>query len=171
MTRYLRALAGALLLAAVSACTPTPPKPQPYDGPPVTQIVVQKGERRMLLLSGTTVLKQYDVGLGYEPTGAKMFEGDGRTPEGTYFIDRRNPRSQYHLSLGISYPAPQDIARARQFGLGAGSDIFIHGQGPEGQVLSKKARDWTAGCIAVTDREIEEIFAMVGPGVPVTILP
>lgn len=172
MTRLFRALAGLVLLAVIAGCGAPDSKFKTYNGPPVTQIVVQKSQRKMFLLSGNTVLKAYDVGLGYEPDGPKMFSGDGRTPEGTYFIDRRNPNSQYHLSLGISYPTPADIQRAASFGLPAGGDIFIHGQGPEGKAASKrKVRDWTAGCIAVTDKEIEEIFSMVGTGVPITIQP
>lgn len=169
MMKLLRTLAGLFLLAAIASCGS--PKVQTYDGPPVTHILVEKSQRKMYLLSGNAVVKQYDVGLGFEPDGPKMFEGDGRTPEGTYFIDRHNPNSRYHLSLGISYPGPADRDRAMQFGMTAGSDIFIHGQGPEGRLLSRSERDWTAGCIAVTDTEVEEIFTMVGQGVPITIRP
>ena len=98
-----------------------------------------------------------------------MYEGDGRTPEGVYYINRMNPDSQYHLSLGISYPDPEDTARAMMLGQQPGGDIMIHGRGPYGN--RQKLRDWTAGCIAVNDSEIEDIFAMVRPGTPVVIYP
>lgn len=158
------------LLVTLAACS-SPPKSKfrSYDGPPVTQVVVKKGERQMFLLSGRQVLKGYDIGLDFQPLGHKTFEGDGKTPEGIYYIDRQNPNSQYHLSLGISYPDPQDKARAMMLGQNPGGDIMIHGRGAFGAKQSKL--DWTAGCIAVEDEEIEEIFAMVGPGVPVVIYP
>lgn len=161
------------MLAFLAACggSKKPSKFKSYDGPPITQIVVNKGERRMYLISGKTVVKSYDVGLGWAPTGHKQFEGDGKTPEGIYFVDRFNPRSTYHLSVGVSYPRPQDVAFAGQFGRKAGGDIFIHGRGPEGNAKAPKKRDWTAGCIAVTDEEIEEIFAMVQKNTPIVIYP
>ena len=171
--RTLIAMAAVVLVASCGgdSSRPAPSKFKSYDGPPVTQIVVKKGERRMYLVSGKTVLKSYDVGLGSQPIGAKAFEGDGRTPEGLYFIDRKNPRSSYHLSVGISYPSSEDITRAAMMGLRPGGDIMIHGRGPEGRKLVEQRRDWTAGCIAVSDEEIEEIFAMLQPGVPIFIYP
>ena len=89
-------LAGLAALAACGAPTPQTPTFKVYSGPPVTQVVIQKGQRRMYLLNGTTVLKSYDFGLGFQPVGHKQFEGDGKTPEGLYFVDRFNPRSRYH---------------------------------------------------------------------------
>ncbi|HRO14544.1 MAG TPA: L,D-transpeptidase family protein [Paracoccus sp. (in: a-proteobacteria)] len=171
MIRRLRGWLALTLLVVLAACGADAPKSRfkTYDGPPVTQVVVKKGERQMFLLSGRQVLKSYKVGLGSQPVGHKLYEGDGRTPEGMYFIDRQNPNSQYHLSLGISYPDPQDTARAMMLGQPAGGDIMIHGRGPYGN--RQKAQDWTAGCIAVDDDEIEEIFAMVRPGVPIVIYP
>ena len=159
------------LLALLAACGKPPSKFKTYNGPPVTQIVVNKGARRMYLLNNQTVLKSYDVGLGNAPIGHKQFEGDGKTPEGVYFIDRFNPRSQYHLSVGVSYPAERDAAFAEALGRQPGGDIFIHGWGPEGNALAPKRRDWTAGCIAVKDEEIEEIYAMVRGGIPIIINP
>ena len=171
MIRLMRALAGLLLLAAIAACSPPPSKFKTYNGPAVTQVVVQKSQRKMYLFSGNTVLKQYDVGLGFEPAGPKMFEGDGRTPEGVYFLDRFNPNSRYHLSVGVSYPNAEDTARAALMGMHPGKDIFIHGRGPEGNMLAPRNRDWTAGCIAVSDKEIEDIYSMLTPGVPIIIRP
>lgn len=161
------------LLALLAACG-APSKSskfRSYNGPEVTQVVINKGDRRLYLLNNKTVLKAYDIGLGNEPVGHKQFEGDGKTPEGVYFIDRFNPRSQYYLSVGISYPNANDKAYAESFGLRPGGDIFIHGWGPEGQVKAPKKRDWTAGCIAIRDEEIEEVFAMLRPGVPIVINP
>ncbi|MFN6951549.1 MAG: murein L,D-transpeptidase family protein [Albidovulum sp.] len=139
-----------------------------YDGPEITQIVVHKAKRRMYLVSGTRVVKRYRIALGGNPVGPKRFEGDGKTPEGLYYIDRQNPNSAYHLSLGISYPNAEDIARAKAEGKDPGKDIFIHGRAKKHR---GRGRDWTAGCIAVKDREMEAIYAMVRIGTPIFILP
>lgn len=142
--------------------------PKAYRGPKVTQITVSKSRRKMWLMHNKRVLRRYNIGLGFAPEGHKKAEGDGRTPEGTYFIDRRNPNSAYHLSLGISYPNGNDVAVAKAAGVEPGGDIFIHGRGPRFQ----RARgDWTWGCIAVTDREMTEIYSMVQTGTPIAILP
>lgn len=119
----------------------------------------------MQLIGNQSLLHTYKFELGFEPTGHKLQEGDGRTPEGAYRIDRRNPNSQYYLSLGISYPNANDIAAARARGVSPGGDIFIHGT-PQ-VVLGKK--DWTWGCIAVQNQEMDEIFAMVQTGTPIYI--
>lgn len=140
-----------------------------YDGPEVTQVIVSKSDRRMWLMHHNQVLASHEINLGFTPAGHKEFEGDGRTPEGRYYIDRRNPNSDYHLSLGISYPNPVDREYASSKGLSPGGDIFIHG-GPKNR-RDRKKRDWTAGCIAVTDREMEHIYAMVRDGTPIDILP
>lgn len=139
-----------------------------YNGPEITQIVVHKAKRRMYLISGTKVVKRYRIALGGNPVGPKRFEGDGKTPEGLYYIDRQNPDSTYHLSLGISYPNEEDVARAKAEGKEPGSDIFIHGRARKNR---GRGRDWTAGCIAVRDREMEAIYAMVKIGTPIFILP
>lgn len=166
-----RTLLAGGVLAALTACSPTPSRFKTYSGPPVTSVLVNKGQRKMYLLNGNRALKVYDIGLGFAPAGHKNFEGDGRTPEGVYYIDRRNPNSRYHLSVGVSYPNTEDNARAMAMGRSAGSDIFIHGLGPEGRVLAPQKRDWTAGCIAVTDQEVEDVYAMVQDGTPIIITP
>ncbi|MBR9862494.1 MAG: L,D-transpeptidase family protein [Rhodobacteraceae bacterium] len=158
----------ALLMAAgiaLSACSPS--KFKKYNGPQVTQVLVDKSDRKMWLLHGTKALAQFDVDLGFAPVGHKEFEGDGKTPEGVYFIDRRNPNSAFHLSIGISYPNEQDRAKAKALGKSPGGDIFIHG----GPVLfkDKNKADWTAGCISVTNKEMERIYAMVQDGTPIYI--
>src|SRR5450759_2857000 len=128
-------------------------------------VVVNKKKREMVLLRGESGLRTYRIALGREPVGAKRTEGDGRTPEGRYRIDWRNAKSKYHLSLHISYPDTADVARAREAGVDAGGDIMIHG-------LRDGVRmegDWTQGCIAVTDEEMDEIWGLVGQGTAVWI--
>lgn len=162
---FLLTVAAVLLLACAG---PSGPRFLTYDGPEVTRLVVHKGERRMELWHHDTLLRRYDIQLGRNPEGHKERQGDGRTPEGEYIVDRRNPRSSFHLSLGINYPRPEDIERAQELGVSPGGDIFIHGRGPQ----FRRARgDWTEGCIAVRDREIEVIYAMVRDGTPVVIHP
>jgi murein L,D-transpeptidase YafK len=138
-----------------------------YNGPEVTRIEVHKADRKMYLLHNAEVLKVYDVSLGFTPVGHKQFERDGKTPEGAYRISHKNPRSNYHLSLGISYPDEEDVAFAKANNKPPGGDIFIHGY------TGKAGRrgDWTAGCIAVTNKEMEDIYAMVRPGTPILIVP
>ncbi|MFV0410361.1 MAG: murein L,D-transpeptidase family protein [Paracoccus sp. (in: a-proteobacteria)] len=166
---FLKLMLGGASLLAIASCSGTDPKFKRYNGPPVTRVDVFKSKRLVLLYSGNRVLKAYRMNLGYAPTGNKEYEGDGKTPEGLYYIDRRNPNSRYHLSVGISYPNEADKARALAQGVQVGSDIFIHGQGPEGRAANRP--DWTVGCIAVTDAEIEEIYAMVRDGTPIMIYP
>ena len=138
-----------------------------YDGPEVTRVVVYKDERMMFLMHHDEVLESYEVELGFAPEGHKMEYGDGRTPEGEYIIDRRNPNSQFYLSIGISYPNEDDIAQARARGVDPGGDIFIHGTPRP----FRRGDDWTVGCIAVTNAEMRQIYAMVGNGTPITIYP
>lgn len=155
---------GLLAALAVSGCG----RGRVYNGPHVTSIVVNKSTKRMFLLHQSEILKAYDIDLGFAPAGPKQFEGDGKTPEGTYLIDRRNPKSAFHLSLGISYPNTADIAFAEAQGKKPGGNIFIHGEPNKNRKLSRK-ENWTAGCIAVKNKEIEEIYAMVGTGTLITI--
>lgn len=136
-----------------------------YSGPEVTHVEVRKSDRQLLLWGSGEILKEYEVDLGFSPKGAKRFEGDGKTPEGQYFINRRNPESKFFLSLGISYPNARDRSEARLAGRDPGGDIFIHGQ--SAAVLPKS--DWTAGCIALSNREMREIYRMVPLWTPITI--
>ena len=131
------------------------------------RIIVNKKRREMLLLRGQSVLRTYRVALGRDPVGHKEREGDGRTPEGEYRIELKNPRSRYHLSLRISYPNERDRARAEQLGVDPGGDIMIHGL-KDGEL---RQGDWTQGCIAVTDAEMDEIWSLVAEGTPVRIEP
>lgn len=163
----MRLLVVVALLAALAGCS-REPRILTYDGPEVTRVIINKGPREMFLMHHDQVLEAYRVDLGFAAEGHKLREGDGRTPEGDYTIDRRNPESAYHLSLGISYPDEEDVARARAMGVDPGGDIFIHG---ESRRFFGPGPDWTAGCISVRNREIEQIYAMAPNGTPITINP
>jgi murein L,D-transpeptidase YafK len=134
--------------------------------------VVEKAARRMLLMRQGATLKSYRISLGRSPIGHKQQEGDSRTPEGIYTIDARNPQSRFHLSLRVSYPNAADRRSAAARGVSPGGDIFIHGL-PNGADLASlfAGRDWTDGCIAVSNAEIREIWAMVKDGTPIEIRP
>lgn len=156
------------LIAAAALTASCGSKFRSYNGPAVTAVVVHKADRRMFLLHENQVLESFDIALGGNPVGDKKFEGDNRTPEGQYFIDRRNPDSRYHLSLGISYPNDQDRAEAKALGKEPGGDIFIHGRAGKHR---GRGPDWTAGCIAVKDGQMERVYAMVRVGTPIFIKP
>jgi murein L,D-transpeptidase YafK len=141
--------------------------------PKVTRVVIVKSERTMALLSKGQVIKTYKVALGTEPVGRKERQGDHKTPEGLYVIDSKNAKSQFHLSLHISYPNAEDRARARRMGVSPGGAIMIHGLPREFAWMGALHRqtDWTDGCVAVTNEEIEEIWELVRVGTPVEIQP
>ena len=131
------------------------------------KVLVDKGERQLHLLRDGEVWKSYPVGLGFAPEGHKRREGDGRTPEGDYVLDWRNPKSSFHLSIHITYPDADDKARSQARGEPPGGEIFIHGE----HSLSSRKNDWTLGCIAVTNDAMDEIWATVPNGTPITIRP
>jgi murein L,D-transpeptidase YafK len=141
--------------------------------PHADHIIVHKKAHTMELMRAGQVMKTYKVALGGEPVGPKTRQGDHRTPEGVYVINGRNAQSQFHRSLHISYPNAADRERARKLGVSPGGDIFIHGL-PNGYGLigaAHRAHDWTDGCIAVTDQEIEEIWKLVDNGTLIEIRP
>lgn len=147
------------------------PQPLPPLARSVERIVIDKSDRLMEVYGGGKLLKSYPIALGFTPEGAKRRQGDGKTPEGLFRIDRRNDRSAYHLSLGLDYPRPADRARATRGGYSPGGDIFIHGQPnalPDG---TKLPGDWTAGCIAVTNAQMRELWPHVAIGTEVEIRP
>lgn len=157
-----------LALAALRLEVRPPPQAAQAD-----LILVEKAQRRLTLYRGTVALRSYRVALGRQPVGAKVREGDGRTPEGIYSIDRRNPASGYHLALHLSYPDASDRARAAALGVSPGGDVMIHGMrnglgwlGP-----LHRLKDWTRGCIAVTDAEVDEIAQAAPDGTVVEIRP
>ena len=139
----------------------------------IDRIVVEKSARKLSIFRGGEKLKTYRVALGCNPTGAKQQEGDAKTPEGVYKIDNRNLHSNFHLALHISYPSAEDTAHAAARGLPAGYDIMIHGL-PNGRGwlgAFHRRKDWTAGCIALTDEEIEELWRVTPDESPIEILP
>jgi murein L,D-transpeptidase YafK len=164
----------ALLLALlVASCAPNALTDRPSERPSATRIVVEKQPHRMTVFQGQRTLRQFRVALGHGGLAPKLQQGDGRVPEGQYAIAGRNPNSAFHLSLKISYPTPEQIKAAAARGVNPGGDIMIHGL-PNGRGSlghSHLATDWTDGCIAVTNPEIEWLWQTVPDGTPISILP
>ncbi|MEL7188378.1 MAG: L,D-transpeptidase family protein [Pseudomonadota bacterium] len=134
-------------------------------------LLVDKSDRTLVAYSKGKPMRVFrGIMFGDAPKGHKQFEGDERTPEGLYFIDARNPESSFHLSLKISYPNAQDRAFAARYGRSAGGNIFIHGQ-PNGYNGAAIKRDWTDGCIALSNAEITELWNLVPDGTPIRIQP
>lgn len=161
------------LILLVLGCLP-PAAPAAADIGKADRILVVKSEHRLYLLAGGRPVKTYPVSLGRNPEGPKQAEGDRRTPEGTYFISRRNARSSFYKALQISYPNAEDRARAARLGVSPGGLIMLHGQPntPAGRLAAKAlGPDWTAGCIALSDRDIDEIWQAVADGTPIEIRP
>jgi murein L,D-transpeptidase YafK len=164
-------LPGILLLSAATYYF-YPGKKLPVDAV-IDKIVVTKSERKLSVYSNGVLLKTYKVSLGGHPIGAKEFEGDKKTPEGVYHIYQKNPQSTCYKNLGISYPNADDLERCKQTGQRPGGNIKIHGmlngQGYWGKF--HRFRDWTAGCIAVTDEEMDELYEHTPVGTPIEIKP
>jgi murein L,D-transpeptidase YafK len=164
------------LLAAAAVAVLIRAQIQPSKLPAATvadRIVVEKSARKLLVFDKGRELKSYIIALGSNPIGHKQEEGDMKTPEGNYTIDYRNLHSDFHLALHISYPNPDDEVRAAARGVSPGGDIMIHGL-PNGSGWlenSHRQKDWTAGCIALTDQEIEELWQIVPDGTPIEIRP
>ncbi|QRZ13534.1 L,D-transpeptidase family protein [Paracoccus methylovorus] len=150
---------------------PPPVRPETPIASPVQRILVEKAARRMTVYQENGPPRTFSIALGFSPEGDKSREGDGRTPEGIFRIDRLNRQSAYHLSMGIDYPQPRHRQAARQAGISPGGDIMIHGQPNQVPDGYRVKGDWTAGCIAVTNAEVEEIFAHAGIGTEVEIRP
>ena len=142
------------------------------DTPIIDKVFVDKSERRLQLLSGNEVIKSYHVALGGNPIGHKQRQGDKRTPIGSYTLDYKNEKSKFYRSIHISYPNAADKARAKALGISAGGDIMIHGQqnGKGTFAVDTQKLDWTEGCIAVTNAEMDEIMAAVKLGTPIEIV-
>ncbi|KAA6457186.1 hypothetical protein DYQ86_22880 [Acidobacteria bacterium AB60] len=160
-----RILVSLLLAAALAGA---PPAPEHADS-----ILILKKDHLLELIAGGRIIRVYKVALGRRGLAPKQQKGDGRTPEGRYVIDSRNAASQYHKALHISYPKADDRRRAAQGGVSPGGAIMIHGL-PNGKGFlgpAQRLYDWTLGCIAVTDAEIDEIWSLVSVGTPVEIRP
>jgi murein L,D-transpeptidase YafK len=156
-----------------SKSSPNASEPKIIIKEPIDSIVVIKGLRLMQVFHHQKLLKAYHVSLGPEPVGAKHFRNDGKTPEGMYHIDGKNPNSHYHKAFGVSYPSSQDIAYAAHVGKPTGGDIKIHGlpNDYKGAPNDTVNDDWTLGCIALNNDEIDEVYAHVTVGIWVNILP
>jgi murein L,D-transpeptidase YafK len=137
------------------------------------RVIVYKKERKLVLLSQGKELRSYKVALGGEPVGPKRRQGDHRTPEGSYVLDARNPNSHFYKAFHISYPDSKDIAAAKKLGVSPGGDIMLHGLAKEYAWMGKAhhLHDWTDGCIAVTNNEMDEIWRLVRVGTPIEIKP
>ena len=137
------------------------------------KLVVNKAERRLYAYAAGKVVRVYGVALGFAPVGAKEVEGDGKTPEGKYSIISKSTQSAYYKNLKISYPNATDTVKAAQLNASAGGDIFIHGLAPEFAFLgvAHRASDWTLGCIAISNPEIDELFAKTPVGTPIELVP
>lgn len=169
-----RTILAALLAIMVfgPALDSSPARAQQADAlPPIERLVVHKAARTMLAYAGGQVVHTFEhIQLGDAPIGPKQYRGDERTPEGAFVIDYGNPNSAYHLSLHISYPDPAARAAALRAGRSPGGDIFIHGQ-PNDWAGPRIAGDWTDGCIALSNDEIELLWAAVADGTPIEIGP
>jgi len=149
----------------------------PYNKMPVDvtidSIVVKKSEHTLSAYSKSRMIKTYTVSLGKGGKGMKQFEGDEKTPVGIYIINSKNPNSDFHRNLGISYPSIQDIQAATRLGKNAGGDIKIHGLKNGQRLIGKfqRWRDWTNGCIALTDEEIDDLYVHTPLGTPILIIP
>ncbi|MFL1404859.1 murein L,D-transpeptidase family protein [Marinobacter sp. M1N3S26] len=139
----------------------------------INQLVVHKDERRLYLMSNDQIIRSYRISLGKTPEGHKLYEGDSRTPEGSYTIDFRNPNSEYYKSIRISYPNHKDRKLAEAWGLQPGGNIMIHGLPNDvgDMAFAYQGLDWTDGCIAVTNEAMDEIWRLVEVGTPIRILP
>jgi murein L,D-transpeptidase YafK len=137
------------------------------------RILIEKSARTMKLMRGNEILKSYKVALGTPPMGAKERQGDHRTPEGNYVVDGKNPHSQFYRALHISYPNSADRKHAERLGASPGGDVEIHGLGKSyGWIgAGHRAKDWTDGCVAVTNEEIDEIFPLIAVGTRIEIRP
>jgi murein L,D-transpeptidase YafK len=160
----------ALAIAALSMTALAAPV---HLGANAERLVIYKSEHTLLVVVDGQVYRSYRVALGKTPHGAKLCRGDMRTPEGAYFVARRMPQSRFHLALSLSYPSPTDVQRARDYGCDPGGDIEIHGLTRASEWIGEyhAERDWTNGCIALTNQQITELYRMVSVGTPVEIYP
>ena len=137
------------------------------------RVLVKKAERKLYLIYAGQIIREYPISLGLNPIGHKQQQGDKRTPEGTYVLKHRNPQSKFYKSILLSYPNEQDRRLAEARGVDPGGDLAIHGlpTRSEEEAWDYIERDWTDGCIAVTNDEMEEIWSLVDDGTPIHILP
>ena len=159
-----------LVLCALAGCSSSASGPKKEK---IDRILIEKSAHTLTLMDGDTPVKTYMVSIGRVPVGRKERAGDHKTPEGNYIIDSKNPNSKFHLALHVSYPNAQDRARAGKLGVDPGGNIEIHGleKGLGWIGPLQREVDWTDGCVALTDSEIDEVYARVPVGTPVEIRP
>ncbi len=189
-TKYLRYLLGFVLLLAlpvwaanqaavaaqgnsIAGNTAQSQQPAEQRVQKATAVLIDKSNRSLKLLNDGHTLREYQISLGKQPVGHKLYEGDQRTPEGRYVLDWRNENSKFYRSIHVSYPNARDRARARRLGKDPGGNIMIHGIPNLFHYAPwlYTGKDWTDGCIAVTNTEMDEIWEMVEDGTPIVILP
>ncbi len=170
-------------LIFMSACAQVPTGSYHRDAPDVVvnynkpknvdRVVVKKSQNKLYLMKGSYPYKEYDIALGKNPIGHKVQEGDHRTPEGRYYLNYKNERSKFYRSINITYPNERDIARAQRRGVSPGDDIVLHGMPNElGNITTPiSPKNWTQGCIAVRNHEIDEIWSLVALDTPIDIYP
>jgi len=141
-----------------------------YSENSIDMIIVEKSKRELKLIKNGITIKEYIIDLGFDPVGHKYFKGDGKTPEGLYYISKKSTNSDFYVSLQISYPNKWDIRNARSFNKNAGDYIMIHGQ-PNISKNKKIIKDWTNGCIALTNEDVIEIYHYVSVNTPIYIMP
>lgn len=162
-----------ILLACLFGLFAAPAEATLTQLPSATEVVVHKSQRRLELWQGSRLLRSYRISLGLNPLGHKQREGDFRTPEGRYVLDTRNPRSEFFLSIRVSYPDSRDLARARRAGVPPGGAIMIHGlpNEPRWSPEHYAREDWTDGCIALSNADMMEVWMLVADGTPINIRP
>jgi len=173
LKRTAPALLAAWVFLFVFSSLAHPTELSPVMDEAVDRVIVEKSKRTMTLLKQDREVRTYKIALGRDPVGAKVMQGDNRTPEGIYYIDYKVRNSVYHRALHLSYPNPDDMERARALGVPPGGSIMIHGMKQDHLWMGdvQYLFNWTNGCIALTNREIEEVWALVSPWTPVEIRP
>jgi len=173
LKRTAPALLAAWVFLFVFSSLAHPTELSPVMDEAVDRVIVEKSKRTMTLLKQDREVRTYKIALGRDPVGAKVMQGDNRTPEGIYYIDYKVRNSVYHRALQLSYPNPDDMERARALGVPPGGSIMIHGMKQDHLWMGdvQYLFNWTNGCIALTNREIEEVWALVSPWTPVEIRP
>lgn len=167
----MRRISGCVIALALALSSPAADPAAAFVS--ADQVLVHKSARRLELLRAGQIIASYRVALGLDPSGPKQREGDFRTPEGRYHLVRRNPHSDFFLSIQISYPSADDMRQARRYGWQAGGQIMIHGlpNSPRHPPEYYETRDWTDGCIAVSNSDMVEIWLLTGHDTPIHILP
>lgn len=155
----------------ISKTTVPEKPPEPIATPKVDLVKIDKSMRKMFLLKGEKVVASYGIALGANPKGHKLREGDKRTPEGRYTLDLINEQSRFYRSIRINYPSKEDLARAELLGFPPGGHIMIHGQknGNSPHPSLNRGKDWTDGCVAISNNEMDEFLALVSVGTPIEI--